>query len=171
MTNEDGQHIDRWTYELSRRDAERAHDRIDKLHGEALTHTLTAANAALRFAMLINGGASVAILAFIGALAARADLASVRDLAGTLVWFAYGIVACGVAYAAVYLSLMGATRHLNEHEKSWSHPWVHSKNERWHYLSVAFEWLAMIATVTSLGMFVIGVLDVRDAVNLLKLAP
>jgi uncharacterized membrane protein YdfJ with MMPL/SSD domain len=126
------------------------------------------AYAAIRSMMLINGGAAVAILAFIGALVSRADLTSIRDLAGSLVWFAYGVVLCGLAYGAAYLALMGATRHFGQYEKSWSHPWVQSNRNGWHYFSVLFEWFAMAATVASLAMFVLGVLDVRNAVNQIK---
>jgi hypothetical protein len=170
MESTEGQEEFRWKHELARRDAERAHDQTDKLHENALSNALTTANSAIRFTVVINGGAAVSILAFIGALVSKVDLDSIRNLASTLVWFAYGIVSCGVAYSAAYIALMSATRHFTKYSKSWSHPWAQPKHYVWHYVSTSFEVIAMIATVCSLAMFVIGVLDVRNAINSVAVA-
>lgn len=53
------------------RTAERAHDTVTDFASKTNTAAVEAANLALRTAMLINGGAAISVLAFIGGLASR----------------------------------------------------------------------------------------------------
>ena len=83
----------KWAHELKREDVQRASDlhvsRVDKSNEAAIK----AADAALRAGLLINGGAAVSVLAFIGSLATK-ELIAVPQLsrvAASLENFALGV--------------------------------------------------------------------------------
>jgi hypothetical protein len=58
----------KWTHELKLRDAKRAHDSATDFAAKVNAAALDNANLAMRTAVLINGGAAVSVLAFIGGL-------------------------------------------------------------------------------------------------------
>jgi hypothetical protein len=58
------------------------------------------ANLALRMSLLINGGAAVALLAFIKDLGKEQQHA----VANTLVWFGFGVIAAVIALALAYFT-------------------------------------------------------------------
>jgi hypothetical protein len=76
----------RWVFEQGRRDAERAHDNNDEFFHKVNEAAITAANLALRMSLLLNGGAAISVLSFIGNLPAEKK----PFVAGGLVWFAWG---------------------------------------------------------------------------------
>jgi hypothetical protein len=57
--------------EFNLRQAERAHNANDEFFHRANEAAVKSAEAAVRIALLINGGAAVSLLAFIGGLAAQ----------------------------------------------------------------------------------------------------
>ncbi len=73
---------------------------------ERLTETykslITLAIEAFRYLALINGGAIVALLTYLGNVVENGD--SVPDLGMPLFWFIVGLVACGIAMASAYLT-------------------------------------------------------------------
>lgn len=70
---------------------------------EMFRSVITAGQAAIRTTFLLNGGASVAMLAFIGHLA-QFDRPRVPAFAGCLATFANGVLAIAVASGLTYLS-------------------------------------------------------------------
>ena len=82
-----------WLHEQNMRAAERAHDGATDFAAKTNTAAIEAAYLALRTAMLINGGAAISVLAFIGGLASRGgiSLQAITQTAGTLIWFAAGV--------------------------------------------------------------------------------
>jgi hypothetical protein len=64
-----------------RREAEREHDRLQRFEDSTNEATINTANLALRTAMLVNGGAAVTVLAFIGGLISKGGL-TLKQLAG-----------------------------------------------------------------------------------------
>jgi hypothetical protein len=81
----------KWVYEQKRRDAERAHDRDDAVSDTTNAAAVASGQVALRAALLINGGAAVAMLAFIGSIASLDGLGGdhLAVMASSLVWFAW----------------------------------------------------------------------------------
>jgi hypothetical protein len=158
----------KWAYELARRDAERAHDSADAAQKQLADAAVRSADVALRTAVLINGGAAVAMLAFIGGLISSEDLnvGQLKELAGSLVWFAWG-VACAVAGLALsYSTTYAASVVVGSQEKGWEHPFVQPgpKTKRWRFVENTCHLLAVLVGVASLALFVWGMLDVRDSV-------
>jgi hypothetical protein len=61
----------KWAHEMKREDAQRAFDLFSSRFDWINKAAVKASDAALRAALLINGGAAVSVLAFIGSLAQR----------------------------------------------------------------------------------------------------
>jgi hypothetical protein len=56
---------------------------------------------AFKYAALINGGAVVALLAYLGNL--TRDTRPIPDLRAAMLWFLIGLAACGVGFLSAYL--------------------------------------------------------------------
>ena len=80
----------------------------------------------LRTCFLINGGAAVSVLAFIGGLELKGLIGApqLSLIADSLIMFAFGVVAAvagmGLSYVVHYLTGL----HVASMEKVWEHPWV-----------------------------------------------
>lgn len=96
----------KWELERTRNEAERAHDKSNAFHTYVNEATIEASNLALRTLVLINGGAAVAILAFLGAVASKdkVDFDQVGRVAGTLRFYAIGVACAVAAMAFAYLA-------------------------------------------------------------------
>ena len=57
---------------------------------------------AIKFLALINGGASIALLAFLGNIYASGR--PIPDMRCAMVLFAFGLVACGLSFATAYFT-------------------------------------------------------------------
>jgi hypothetical protein len=95
----------------NRQDAVRAHDRA---HGvsEALNEaTLKAGEVPIRTVMLINGGAAVSVLAFLGGLVGqgRVTVKRMTDVSSSLLWFAGGVALAVAALAFSYFTNFAPT--------------------------------------------------------------
>src|SRR2546421_13114744 len=88
------------------RAAERAHDDVNDLRKRLIDASARDAQEAIKIALLINGGAAVAILAFIAGIVGRTNisLSDLRSVAHSLFWFAGGIVVAGITAACAYVA-------------------------------------------------------------------
>lgn len=135
-------------------------------HGKVANEQAVAnANATLRSLLLINGGAAVALLAFIGSLisANAVQLApSIDLLTAPLMWFAWGVAASVLGMAFAYLtnySIAGHAFALYGQEAASARRWLRS--------ALTFQVLAVLVAIASLACFVLGILAIRTAVNML----
>lgn len=75
---------------------------------EMLRATISVGQSALKSALLINGGAAVALLAFIGKIWGNAESVETIDaLASSLICFVIGVLSTAMAGAATYFSQAG----------------------------------------------------------------
>ncbi len=78
---------------------------------EMLRATITTGQSALKSALLINGGAAVALLAFIGsagsAWSSNKIAEALPDISAALLLYVFGVLAAAVAAGATYLSQAG----------------------------------------------------------------
>jgi hypothetical protein len=75
---------------------------------EMLRATITTGQSALRSALLINGGAAAALLAFIGSAWSSNRIAeALPDISAALLLYVFGVLAAAVAAGATYLSQAG----------------------------------------------------------------
>jgi hypothetical protein len=139
------------------RQAERAADKNQECFKQVNQAAIDASTFAVKTLVLINGGAAVALLAFIGALV-RDDKASVSVIAATLVWFAVG-VATGAGSAMV--------AYCTHYSTSVSTALIHDRwqYQLWRWLAVGFQMFGALLALASLVMFIIGMLAVRSALG------
>ena len=160
-----------WTHGMKREDAQRAFDllnsRLDKMNEAAIR----IADSALRACLLINGGAAVSVLAFIGSLATK-ELIAVSQLsrvASSLEIFAFGVGAAVVGMGLSYLTHLFEADYLASLKWKWNgdlpltEAGPASKRIRWFRIS--WHVLAVIAFLLSIGCFVGGMFAVRNAIE------
>src|ERR1700688_2917097 len=96
----------KWLHGLKREDAKRAHDANRDFHSDVNKEAVGTANLTLRTLVLINGGAAIAVLTFLGGVAAKdkVDFAQVGLVAGTIKWFAFGVALAVFGMALSYLT-------------------------------------------------------------------
>jgi hypothetical protein len=126
---------DKWVYEQKNRGAERAHDKLDNFQKLANKAALNAAALTIRTAILVNGGAAIALLAFIGHFPPD----QMKAIAGTLSTESF--------------------------KRNYEQPAVSAgpNTGRLRAIMLIFRGVATIATVISLGLFIYGLFEVRAA--------
>ena len=143
-----------------------------KFYKDASKATVDAGNLTLRTLVLINGGAAVAVLAFIGGLIGQGKLSleGGRDVASSLALFAWGVVAAVAAMGSAHVTNYCIAEATAKRRPIFDPPFFEevSRSERWRRTSVAFHILAIALTVSSLALFVYGVMDVRAFIGRLK---
>jgi hypothetical protein len=122
-----------------------------------------AANLALRMSLLINGGAAVALLAFIKDLEGRQQHA----VADTLVWFGFGVTTAVLSLAFAYFTNYSVGQ--LEISRVWTDqpPYVRDGpvTARWRWRYRAFLGIAILLGLISVALFVVGMLFVREALT------
>jgi hypothetical protein len=160
----------KWSHELKLRAAERAHASASDFSLQLNAAAVGGANLAMRTAVLINGGAAVSVLAFIGGLTSQGKLTlgpQVTQIATTLLWFASGVVAAtlsmGLAYFTNYSIAAQSMTRLRQHE----HPYLLEtvKSRVWRRMAITCQWLAIIGSFGSLFLFVYGMFEVKNAIS------
>lgn len=156
----------KWIHELKRQDAQRAHDNLEEFHKYVNKATMKSGEMAIRMALLINGGAAVALLSFIGTLPKEQK----HQVAGTLVWFAWGVAAAVGALAFSYFTNYFMAGIASSYERHFEPPIARPgrTTRRYRVLNVVCHVLAVIVGLTSLGLFVGGMLDVKSSLLSLK---
>ena len=83
---------------------------------EMLKSTMEAAHSALKASLIVNGGAAVALLAFVGNVWTKSQTAAVAHALATSVgWFSGGVLLAGLATFATYFTQFFYSR---EHKKT-----------------------------------------------------
>jgi hypothetical protein len=154
--------------EISRQDALRVHDRSRKFSETTNEAIVKQGEVAIRTVMLINGGAAVSVLAFIGALV-REDGLTVKQVAGvsgSLLWFGGGVAAAALALALSYFTNFCYGRSETSKIFTFDHPYIcDGENTRWwHCWGYAFHLGAIAWGVLSLAAFVVGMVEVYRAI-------
>lgn len=153
----------KWLDEINRQDAHRAHDKLDNFHEYVNKAAVKTGQAALRMSMLINGGAALSLLTFIGTL----NREQKHEVADTLVWFASGVALAVVAIAASYFTDYFMAGIAGSKIKTFQHPYIQPgpNTKRYETLNFVFHLIAVGCGVVSLLMFVCGLLAVRTALS------
>jgi hypothetical protein len=156
LTEQDQREDAKWTYEQIRSAAEK----IDEA-------AIKSAENVVRTLLLINGGAAVSFLAFIGGLASKDRLPATQlySIAGSLIPFAFGVACAALCGCLAYLTHFSHTKILYTVLESW--PNVHEtvRTKCWQRVRRVFHFLAAVAALASLGLFVYGMFDVRSAIS------
>lgn len=156
-------------YRENMSEARRAHDRLDEFSHRIDDSAIRSADVTLRNCLLINGGAAVAILAFMGTVFSK-DPGShkiIGDVAGGLTYFAGGVITSVVALALSYIVHLVTGKTASSQKKVWEHPYVVPGNQPqwWARLKITLHVLAVALAVFSAVLFVIGLFVVKHAVT------
>jgi hypothetical protein len=151
----------RWLHEQQRGVAERVHDTADEFHRQVNEAAISAAYLALRITLIINGGAAVALLSFNGHLPQK----QMTVVAGTLLWFAWGVVCSAAGIALAYFTNYCMAGAATSKIKSYQPPYVSDGPNTWRWLLAnrIFHILAILAGLCSLAFFIVGMFSVRAA--------
>ena len=150
----------------ARRQAETPLIVLCRFPGPAL---ITTSSLALRMAMLINGGAAIAMLAFIGGLVSKDKIAvgQLDKIANSLTWFALGVAFAVAGIALAYFTHYCMAGTASSQTKKWEPPYMEPgpKTPLWRRLNIAFHVAAVVAGLASLSFFVVGMFSVRAAIS------
>jgi hypothetical protein len=147
--------------------ARRAHASLDEFALSINDSSIKSADVMLRNCLLINGGAAVAILAFMGTVISKDAGSHIGDIAGGLTYFAWGVIASVVALGLSYIVHVVTYLYVTSQEKVWKHPYIvpGKRTAWWGRLKITLHLLAVALAVLSAVLFVIGLFMVKHAVT------
>jgi len=159
----------RWAFDVNRGDAHRAHDGNAEFHTYVNKAAMDGANLALRTLIIINGGAAVAVLTFLGGVASKTqiDFAKVGVVAGTLQWFAWGVALGVLAMVLAYFTNYSMAAIAGKRSLHYEHPFVRDTGASafWVKLNLLFHAIAIAAALGSLLSFMLGMFATSHAVT------
>jgi hypothetical protein len=122
--------------------------------------------ATLRSLLLINGGAAVAMLAFLGALAGKCDMKHVALLAVTIKWFAYGVALAVASMGATYGTNFSQSMLLRYMKSKSEPPYVERSDggRGWRFSAITLMVCAFGLGVGSLVLFLYGMYFIQAGV-------
>ena len=123
--------------------------------------TIDLSTTVLRSLLLIHGGGAVALLSFIAAISGNDNLklgGKIVALATPLMWFGWGIVATIAAMICAYFTNLFTVGHAFAEGGSASE----TRNRR---AKAALHFLAGMAVLASVGLFLCGLSNVRRAIT------
>jgi heme/copper-type cytochrome/quinol oxidase subunit 1 len=127
------------------------------------------ANLALRTLIVINGGAAIAILTFLGGVASKdkIDFTKVGAVADTIRYFAIGVALGLVGMALSYFTNYFVAGVEGAKRRIWEHPYLEEtpRSKRMHRLNVVFHVAAFVAALASLILFVVGMFAASDKIT------
>ncbi len=159
----------KWLHEMKREDAYRASDRLNSLMDTLNQAAVKSAEATLRAGILINGGAAVSVLAFMGSLASKNSLIvpQLSRVAGSLEVFAWGVAFAVAGLGLSYLTHFFEANYVSSLERNtefpFDQPGPSSRGIR--RLRHCAHILAVVSFLICIGCFVGGMISVRSAVE------
>lgn len=155
--------------DLDRKTAERAHENLTEFTRQNYEAAFKSGQIALRTVVLVNGGAAVAVLFFLGAIAARVSVVQISVVASSLIWFVAGITCGLIALTCAYLTNLYDANVGTSLSQTWQYPYSQPGRYTQYFvrLSRFVHILAILAGTVSLLLFVVGMWDVRSAIILL----
>jgi hypothetical protein len=151
--------------------AKRAHDRHDVWYGKLNEATIQSGTAAVRYAFLLNGGACLALLAFLANtltatglnVGQRALLSAILPTLGIFAWGALlSVIAAGGGYLVNRCAVEGNYRY----KLTYEHPYVTRTRatDIWLGISNVLTVVVILVVLGSLGLFVAGLITISRAV-------
>jgi hypothetical protein len=162
---------DQQKYEANLRAAERAHDQANEaLHrlNEAAVHD---AQAVIRIVLVINGGAAIAVLAFVGSLVSKGySIPQVSGIISSASWFVFGTMATASTAVLAYLTNSCYAGSWVKRTQTWTHPYFqHTTPSKWWVrVAWAFHILALLTAFSGIVLFIVGMFAIFAALHSLR---
>jgi hypothetical protein len=171
MTNTDENR--RWLEDTYRELALRAHDRESEFFKTNNDAAIKAGEEAIKALTLINGGSSVAMLAFVGTMASKDQFAAqqIATLARPLIWFAFGVGFSVASAGLTYFANRAIAVLSHTHARTWQFPYIVAgeKSKRWRLIVGALQVLTVCVAALSLASFGWGVWTAKQTFEQLPL--
>jgi hypothetical protein len=161
----------RWLEDTHRELALRAHDREEEFFKTNNDAAIKSGEEAIEALTLINGGSSVAMLAFVGTMASKDQYTSqqLATLARPLIWFASGVGLAVAGSCFTYFTNRAITRLSRTRARTWQHPYIGEGSKRWGLIIAIWQMLAICVASLSLACFGGGVWTAKHAFEQLPL--
>ncbi|MBO9400444.1 hypothetical protein [Shimia sp. R9_3] len=159
--------VNKETTEIELEHALRAHDRNDSMIADSRKAAIESANIAIRSILLVNGGAVVALLAFIGTIeSGNSEAVNAIEFVAALRLFSYGVGFAATTAALAYLINMLDTDLLSDTRYTWKNPFVEAQpSQKWLLrVRTTLHLLALLLAVLTLISFFSGVSAISGAV-------
>lgn len=117
----------------------------------------------------INGGAAIALLAFSRGLVARSSIKSyiIGEIISNLEWFVWGVITAAAAATLAYLTNFSYAAATELRSLTWDHPFVQETRttKRWRRAGQIFHLVGIMAAISSLILFALGMLKLHAAIK------
>lgn len=158
----------KWIEENRRADAQRTHDRYNALHDQQAQEAVLNGREGIKALILINGGAAITMLGFVGAFAGKTgfDIKHLTPIANSLLWFAGGIVLAVTSFGFSYVANFAYAACTSRMKTSYEHPFVTDTPGSiwWRELGIKFHYAALAIAALGLVLFLLGIWSVRNAI-------
>jgi hypothetical protein len=155
--------------EMQVRIAERLHDTETDFGTATNAAAVKSAEEALKAALLINGGSSVAMLAFLGTLVSQHVLSSEQlgNAIKPLMYFGSGVATAMIGSAGAYFTNLLIAGSSNRKERSYVEPFLRPtpSSIRHAWWAEVLRWFSIIFVATSIGCFIWGLVLAGMAFN------
>lgn len=155
--------------QLRLEETQRAHDRDAELHRTYFEAASKSAEVAVKTSVLVNGGAAVAVLGFLGAMLGKnvVTLTQVANVSASLVWFASGVAAGVAALALIYLMNYSSAAGVRWRRRIFIAPYVEEtpRSRLMRRIYTVAHIIAVLISLLSVSLFVYGVVDMRHSIN------
>ena len=155
--------------DLDRKTAERAHENLTEFTRQNYEAAFKSGQIALRTVVLVNGGAAVAVLFFLSAIAAKVSVAQISVVTHSLIWFVAGITCGLIALTCAYLTNLYDANVGTSVSQTWQYPYSQPGRYTHYFVRISrfVHILAIVAGSASLLLFIVGMWDIRSAIILL----
>lgn len=148
----------------NRRWAAWSFDGADRRYEALIAAAIESANVALKGLLLLNGGAAIALLAFLANVLNGAEpgpdvAAMLARIGNTLTNFGWGAGAAVAASCVAYVTNRAYAWQMQSYSRNFTHPYLHETPEtrRAHRIGVGANVLAVGCGIASLGFFLFGI--------------
>ena len=124
---------------------------------------------AIRTTAILNGGAVIAVFAFLGSLYGKdsTDIQLARELLPAAFTFAFGAVLAGTASGFAYFAQMQYSAAHNDAILTWEHPYTENPPSQDRTLRFGIFWhtICVCAVLASYGCIILGLVDAWNALK------
>ncbi len=142
-----------------------AHGQNAKYVEVANDAAVNASLGAIKNLFLMNGGALVAMLAFIsGIIGNSGGIYSLSQFAAPMMYFSFGLALATLSSGGAYLTNLSYSSSASFHAMTWEHPYLKStpKSKKWVRIGVTFHIVSVVSALLSLALFIVGFWSVRS---------
>lgn len=145
-------------------DAERHHNKIYSYIEKSNDAAISSGAAAIKNLFLMNGGALVAMLAFISSILSKENPQTfASNLVGPMFWFAIGLASAAAASAGTYFTNLLQAIHASKIDFSWDYPFIKENHgsQKIKIIVIIFHIITIVIAGASLAFFVKGFFEVK----------